>query len=124
MDTCTIEIKVVTQHLPNQSEPHNQKYAFAYRISIANKGNEAAQLISRHWIITDGNEARQEVKGEGVVGEQPIIKPGSVYQYTSGVVLATEVGTMSGTYHMVDESGTSFDASIPPFLLTVPHAVH
>lgn len=119
-----MKITVVTEYLPHQSKPGNQQYAFAYHISIANLGDEAAQLISRHWIITDGNESRQEVEGAGVVGEQPMISPGETYQYSSGVILETQVGTMSGTYHMVGASGTAFDAPIPVFLLATPHAVH
>ncbi len=124
MNPCPIQVSVRTEYLPRQSEPHNQQYAFAYHISIANQGDENAQLISRHWIITDGNESCQEVQGQGVVGEQPVITPGDVYQYSSGVILETEIGTMSGTYQMRSESGEAFDAPIPTFLLAIPNAIH
>ncbi|HAD08186.1 MAG TPA: Co2+/Mg2+ efflux protein ApaG [Porticoccaceae bacterium] len=119
-----IEVSVVTEYLPRQSEPLKQQFAFAYHITISNHGNKAAQLVSRHWIITDGNEATQEVQGLGVVGEQPMINPGESYRYTSGVILETEIGTMSGTYHMLCETGVSFDAPIPTFLLAVPNAIN
>lgn len=124
MSDGPIEITVRTEYLPRQSEPHNQQYAFAYHITIKNHGDEGTQLISRHWIITDGNESRQEVQGMGVVGEQPLIEPGASYEYSSGVILETEVGTMSGTYHMLSESGVAFDAPIPVFLLAMPRSVH
>ncbi len=124
MNNCAIEISVETEYLPHQSAPHHQQYAFAYHITIANRGKHSAQLISRHWIITDGNESRQEVQGQGVVGEQPLITPGDEYKYSSGVILETEIGTMSGTYHMLSDTGTPFDAPIPTFLLAVPNAVH
>lgn len=124
MNPCPIEISVRTEYLPRQSEPHNHQYAFAYHISIANRGKENAQLISRHWIITDSNESRREVQGQGVVGEQPVISPGDVYQYSSGVILETEIGTMSGSYQMRSESGDAFDAPIPTFLLAIPNAIH
>lgn len=124
MNECPIHISVTTQYLPQQSEPNKQRYAFAYHISIANKGTQSAQLISRHWIITDANESRQEVQGQGVIGEQPHIAPGSSYQYTSGVILETEIGTMSGAYQMQTESGETFDAPIPAFLLAIPNAIN
>ncbi len=124
MNTCPIDVSVKTQYLPHQSSPHDQQYAFAYHISIANQGSESAQLISRHWIIVDGNDATQEVQGQGVIGEQPLIRPGDCYQYTSGLILETEAGTMSGTYQMRSESGELFDAVIPTFLLAVPNAIH
>tara|TARA_R110000787_G_scaffold73495_5_gene163868 strand:- start:698 stop:1072 length:375 start_codon:yes stop_codon:yes gene_type:complete len=124
MANCPIEITVTTEYLPHQSKPSDQQWAFAYHITITNRGSEAAQLISRHWIITDGNETQQEVQGMGVVGEQPTISPGESYQYSSGVILETGVGTMTGTYQMRGESGVSFDAPIPVFLLATPRAVH
>ena len=124
MSECPIQVHVDTQYLPDQSEPTKDKHAFAYRITIENIGSETSQLISRKWLITDANQSRKEVQGIGVVGEQPIIPPGQHYQYTSGVVLDTEVGTMEGYYQMVTESGEAFDAPIPPFLLAVPGSVH
>ena len=124
MTDCPIEVSVATEYLPRQSQPNKKQYAFAYHITIANHGHQSAQLISRHWIITDGNESRQEVQGQGVVGKQPLITPGETYQYSSGVILETEIGTMSGTYHMLSETGETFDAPIPTFLLAVPNAIH
>lgn len=124
MSDYQIKVDIKTEYLPRQSEPRKQQYAFAYHIAIANQGSESAQLISRHWIIIDGNQSRQEVKGQGVVGEQPLITPGEIFRYSSGVILETEVGTMSGTYHMLSETGTPFDAPIPTFLLAIPNAVH
>lgn len=124
MTNCPIEITVATEYLPHQSKPSDKQYAFAYHITITNKGTEPAQLISRHWIITDGNESQQEVQGMGVVGEQPMLGPGESYQYSSGVILETEVGTMTGTYQMRGASGARFDAPIPVFLLATPRAVH
>jgi len=124
MADCEITVTVETEYLPLQSVPAQQQYAFAYHITIENTGDEPAQLIARHWIITDGNQARQEVQGLGVVGQQPFIAPAESYQYTSGAVLETKVGTMSGSYHMVSESGDSFEAPIPTFLLAVPNAVN
>jgi len=124
MSDNPIVVHVATQYLSDQSEPKNSKHAFAYHITIENQGVETAQLISRKWLITDANQARKEVQGMGVIGEQPIIPPGKKYQYTSGVVLDTEVGTMEGHYQMVSESGEEFDAPIPAFLLAVPGAIH
>lgn len=121
---CSIEVTAKVQYLANQSQPGNNRFAFAYHITIANHGSEPAQLISRHWIITDANEARQEVQGIGVVGEQPTILPGDAYRYTSGVVLDTEVGTMEGSYQMRDNDGEMFDAPIRPFLLAAPGVLH
>ena len=124
MNAQSISVKVATRYLAQQSSPQTNQYAFAYHITITNDGQEAAQLISRHWIITDAYESVQEVQGEGVIGEQPLIEPGGSYQYTSGVVLKTEVGTMAGTYQMLSPSGIAFDAEIPVFLLATPNAVH
>ena len=124
MNDCPIEVTVKTEYLPEQSAPSNQQFAFAYHIAIENQGDEAAQLLSRHWVITDGNEALQEVQGEGVIGEQPQIPPGQAFRYSSGIILSTEVGTMTGSYQMLSESGRSFDALIPTFLLAAPNAVH
>jgi|TARA_B110000977_G_scaffold36357_1_gene48773 ApaG protein len=119
-----ITVSVTTEYLSMQSQPEDNRFAFAYHIRIENNGDEAAQLLRRHWIIVDANEERQEVRGEGVIGEQPLIQPGAVYQYSSGVVIETPVGTMQGSYHLVDLSGLAFDAPIEPFLLSTPLAVH
>jgi ApaG protein len=97
---------------------------FAYTINIKNTGNIAAQLVSRHWIITDANDLVQEVRGLGVVGEQPLLKPGESFEYTSGAAIATPVGIMRGSYQMMAEDGTQFDAPIPEFTLSVPRVLH
>jgi len=110
--------------IPEQSDADAGRYAFAYTITITNTGGVAAQLVSRHWIITDANNLVQEVKGQGVVGAQPKLKPGESFEYTSGSVLATPVGTMRGSYQMVAEDGTRFDAAIPEFTLSVPRVLH
>lgn len=119
-----IRIHVKTQYLPDHSSPATHRFAFAYTITIANEGPVPVQLLRRHWIITDGNEKVQEVRGDGVVGEQPWIHPGSAHTYTSGAVLDTPVGTMEGSYHMVMESGNSFEALIPRFTLAKPGVLH
>jgi ApaG protein len=118
------KVSVQTAYLPDQSNPDDHKYAFAYTITIANVGNIAAQLISRHWIITDANNYVQEVKGLGVVGAQPLLAPGQQFDYTSGTLLATPVGAMRGTYKIVAEDGTFFDAVIEPFTLAVPKVLN
>ncbi|WP_129136593.1 Co2+/Mg2+ efflux protein ApaG [Luteimonas sp. YGD11-2] len=120
----TLEIQIATQFLDEESEPDHDRYVFAYTIRIRNLGRRAAQLVSRHWIITDGNGKVDEVHGEGVVGEQPLIEPGEQFEYTSGAVLETAVGSMQGRYDMVGEDGTRFDAPIPPFTLSVPRTLH
>lgn len=119
-----IQITVKTQYLEPQSAPEEQRYVFSYTITLSNTGSIAAQLISRHWIITDGNNAVQEVKGLGVIGEQPRLEPGARYTYTSGVVLATETGTMTGSYQMRTDQGDTFEAPIPAFALVPPHRLH
>lgn len=119
-----ISINVNTTYLADQSDPSADRYVFSYSVSIANTGTVAAQLISRHWIITDAENAVQEVKGLGVVGEQPLLQPGESFEYTSGTALATPVGTMHGTYQMVAEDGNKFDAEIPPFTLSMPRVLH
>jgi len=124
MDKNTIEVSVVTEYLPYQSNVEKKQYAFAYHITLSNVGNIDAQLISRHWIIIDGNGVRREVKGMGVVGEQPMISPGESYQYSSGAVLETVVGTMQGSYHMQGEQGQGFEVDIPVFSLALPNAVN
>ena len=119
-----IEIQPVAQFIPDQSDPEENRYLFAYTITITNVGEVPAQLVSRHWIITDAHEEVQEVRGLGVVGKQPLLKPGESFQYTSGSALATPVGTMKGSYQMVAEDGTHFDAEIPEFTLAMPRVLH
>lgn len=119
-----VEVKVVTQYLADQSNPAGQQFAFAYTITIRNHGEATAQLISRHWVITDGLGEVSEVKGLGVVGHQPLLTADQAFEYTSGCVLKTPVGTMRGTYQMVLEDGTPFEVEIPEFALVVPHVLH
>ncbi len=119
-----IEIKPVPHFIPEQSDPENERYVFSYTIHIQNAGSIPAQLISRHWIITDASNEVQEVRGIGVVGNQPLLRPGESFEYTSGCALTTPVGTMKGTYQMVAEDGTHFEAEIPEFVLAVPRALH
>lgn len=119
-----ISVSVDTAYLAEQSDPAADRYVFAYTITIANTGTVAAQLISRHWIITDAENVVQEVKGLGVVGEQPLLNPGEHFEYTSGTALATPVGTMHGTYQMVAEDGNKFDAEIAVFTLAMPRVLH
>ena len=119
-----ISINVNTTYLADQSDPSSDRYVFAYTITIANTGTVSAQLISRHWIITDAENVTQEVKGLGVVGEQPLLRPGESFEYTSGTAMATPVGTMHGTYQMVAEDGNKFDAEIPVFTLSMPRVLH
>jgi ApaG protein len=111
-------------YIAEQSDADAGRYAFAYTITITNNGAVPAQLISRHWIITDANNLVQEVKGQGVVGAQPKLKPGESFEYTSGSMLATPVGTMRGSYQMVADDGTRFDATIPEFTLSAPRVLH
>ncbi|MEK6592766.1 MAG: Co2+/Mg2+ efflux protein ApaG [Pseudomonadota bacterium] len=120
------EIKVATRtaFIPEQSDTDGGRYVFAYTITITNNGNASAQLISRHWIITDANNQVQEVKGLGVVGEQPYLRPNESFEYTSGTAIATPVGTMRGSYQMVAEDGVKFDAAIPEFTLSMPRVLH
>ncbi|HEX5801453.1 MAG TPA: Co2+/Mg2+ efflux protein ApaG [Azospira sp.] len=119
-----ITVKASPRFLADQSNPENDHYVFAYTMAIHNTGSVAAQLVSRHWIITDADEEVQEVRGQGVVGEQPLLQPGEHFEYTSGCALPTPVGTMRGSYQMVAEDGTHFDAMIPEFTLAVPHVLH
>jgi len=111
-------------YVEDQSDPSKNQYVFAYTITISNTGSVSAQLISRHWIITDANGKVLEVKGLGVVGQQPSLKPGESFEYTSGTHLETAVGTMHGTYQMLAEDGRQFDAPIPSFTLSVPRVLH
>jgi len=119
-----ISIEVATDYVDDQSEPEVGRYVFAYTITISNKGSVPAKLLSRHWLITDANGKVQEVRGDGVVGEQPHLYPGDKFRYSSGAVLETPVGAMQGTYRMQADNGTSFDAPIPPFTLAVPGVLH
>ncbi|MGB9128941.1 MAG: Co2+/Mg2+ efflux protein ApaG [Thiobacillus sp.] len=119
-----ISVSVNTAYLAEQSDPASERYVFAYTVTIANTGTVAAQLISRHWIITDAENVTQEVKGLGVVGEQPLLRPGESFEYTSGTAMATPVGTMKGSYQMVAEDGNKFDAEIPVFTLSMPRVLH
>lgn len=119
-----IRIGVKTAYIPEQSDPASDRYVFAYTITIANHGTASAQLISRHWVITDAEHKEQEVRGLGVVGEQPFLKPGESFEYTSGTSVATPVGTMRGSYQMVAEDGQKFDAEIPEFTLSMPRVLH
>jgi ApaG protein len=119
-----INVSTRTQYLADQSDEEAGRYVFAYTITIRNTGSVAAQLISRHWVITDADSQVQEVRGLGVVGEQPLIKPGEAFEYTSGTAIATQMGTMRGAYQMVAEDGTRFDAAIPEFTLSVPRVLH
>jgi len=121
---CDIQIQVATSYVDDESEPDSDRYVFAYTITIANSGDVAAQLISRHWIITDANGKVQEVNGDGVVGEQPLLNPGEEFRYSSGAVLETPVGAMQGLYRMEADGGASFDALIAPFTLAVPGLLH
>ena len=111
-------------YVEDQSDPSKDQYVFAYTITISNTGSIPAQLVSRHWIITDANGKVLEVKGLGVVGQQPLLKPGESFEYTSGTHLETAVGTMHGTYQMIAEDGQQFDAPIPSFTLSVPRVLH
>lgn len=119
---CTVKVEVT--FLEEQSDIARNRYAFAYHVTIINSGNVTAQLISRHWIITEASGATQEVKGLGVVGAQPLLKPSEHFEYTSGTVLTAPNGEMCGTYQMVAEDGTQFDAIIPKFALVMPRVLH
>lgn len=119
-----IIVVVKTTYIEEQSAPELNRFVFAYTVTIRNEGNIAAKLQSRHWVITDAHGNVQEVKGVGVVGEQPHLKPGESFQYTSGTVLETPVGSMEGSYLMAADDDTEFDAVIPAFTLSVPHALH
>ena len=119
-----IAVSSTTQYLADQSDESADKYVFSYTITIRNAGNATAQLISRHWVITDARGQVQEVRGLGVVGAQPTLRPGESFEYTSGTSIATAVGTMRGTYQMVGEDGSRFDATIPEFTLSVPRVLH
>ena len=117
-------INVRPQYLVEHSNPDEQHYVFAYTVTIRNTGEHTAKLMSRHWIITDGNNEVEEVRGEGVVGEQPVLKPGEAFEYTSGCPLPTPVGSMRGSYQCVADDGTAFEAPIPEFVLSMPRTLH
>lgn len=119
-----IDVQVATEYLPEQSDPETGRHVFAYTITLTNAGNVPAQLISRHWIITDADERVQEVRGLGVVGQQPLLQPGQSFEYSSGTALATPVGTMKGSYQMTAEDGQQFEAPIPEFVLSMPRILH
>lgn len=119
-----IAVNVTTAHIKEQSDAAAERYVFTYTITIRNEGLMTAQLLTRHWIITNADGKTQEVRGDGVVGEQPNLKPGDSFQYTSGTMLETPVGSMHGSYQMRADDGTTFDAEIKPFTLSVPNALH
>ena len=122
--THHIKVEVESTYIEAQSAPDQGRYVFAYTVTIRNEGSVPAKLLNRHWIITDADGNVQEVKGEGVVGEQPYLKPGEGFQYTSGTMISTPVGSMRGSYEMVADNGDSFDAEIPVFTLTIPRTLH
>jgi ApaG protein len=119
-----IEVTVQSRFVEEQSEPARDHYVFAYTITVRNAGKVGARLLSRHWLITDGNGEVEEVRGDGVVGQQPWISPGEGFEYTSGAILKTDVGSMRGSYHLQAEDGTGFDAEIPAFTLSIPRVLH
>ena len=120
-ETNDIQVDVITNYIADQSSPDNNRYVFAYTIKIRNEGNKPAKLLTRHWVINDANGNVQEVHGEGVVGEQPYISPGDSFEYTSGTIIETPVGSMHGSYQMLSEDGKPFDAQIPTFTLSQPN---
>lgn len=124
VEPANIEVLVQTEYLPEQSSPEDNRFVFAYHIAITNYGHSSAQLLNRHWIITDGNQRIREVQGEGVVGQQPLILPGETYTYSSGTLMETSVGSMHGYYEMIDARGKIFKAIIPPFTLALPNHLH
>ena len=119
-----VDVSVVTHYLADQSQPEHDRFAFAYTITVQNNGEIPARLISRHWVITDGDGHKEEVRGAGVVGQQPLIDIGASHTYSSGTVITTKVGTMQGSYQMKATDGKLFDAIIAPFRLAVPGALH
>jgi ApaG protein len=125
-DTTTrgVRVEVESAYVPERSSPRDAQYFFAYRIRISNAGEETVQLVSRHWVITDGDGRVEHVRGPGVVGEQPVLEPGESFEYTSFCPLPTAIGSMHGTYQMVTAGGSAFDAEIAPFSLAVPAALN
>jgi ApaG protein len=122
--TNGIRVQVTSRYLPERSSPRDQEYFFVYFIRISNVGSETVQLISRHWVITNSEGEEEEVRGDGVVGEQPVLAPGASFNYNSSCQLKTTVGTMHGEYTMVTPSGDTFEARIAPFTLAIPHALN
>ena len=120
----TIDVQVETRFVPDQSKPGDNRYVFAYTITLRNEGDMPARLLTRHWMITDANGKVEEVRGDGVVGEQPYLKPGQGFRYSTGAVIETPVGTMQGSYQMVADDGKQFDAPIAPFRLAMPGVLH
>jgi ApaG protein len=118
-----IRVDVETSYLDEQSDPREHRFVFSYTITIRNEGHVPARLLTRHWVITDANGKVEEVRGDGVVGEQPYLKPGQGFRYSSGAVLETPVGAMQGTYQMLGDDGAQFDAPIMPFRLAMPGIV-
>lgn len=123
-DRYAITVEVASRYLDEQSQPGANRYVFAYTVQIRNTGQVPAKLLSRQWLITDGDGRVQQVEGPGVVGEQPHMAPGESFEYTSGAVLTTSVGTMEGRYRMLADDGTQFDADIPRFTLSIPRTLH
>lgn len=122
--TYRIDVSVLSEYLPLESDSATARFVFSYTVTLRNLGTVSARLLSRHWVITDGEGHVQEVRGEGVVGEQPTLEPGATYTYSSGAMLETPVGSMRGSYQMVAEDGTHFEAEIPVFTLAVPSQLH
>ena len=123
-DANKINVEILPAYLADQSDPSNDHYVFSYTVTIRNDGNKPARLLTRHWVITDGDGQVQEVRGEGVIGEQPHLSPGEDFKYTSGTFMNTPVGTMRGSYQMITDSGEIFEADIPNFTLAVPNTLH
>ncbi len=119
-----IDVEVISRFLDEQSAPEEDRFVFAYTVQIRNRGCVPAQLVSRHWIITDANGKIEEVRGRGVIGEQPWLRPGDIFEYTSGAVLETSLGTMRGSYDMIADDGTRFDVPIASFTLSIPRTLH
>ena len=119
-----IRVSVDSVYIPEQSAPRSKRYVFAYTVKIVNEGSESAQLRSRHWVITDGNGKVEEVRGPGVVGQQPLLRPGEHFEYTSGCVLQTPRGEMQGSYQMFRQDGRAFDATVAPFALALPYSLN
>jgi ApaG protein len=124
LPTCDIRIVAESTYVDEHSNPEENRYVFAYTITIHNAGPSPAKLLTRHWLITDANGKVQEIKGKGVVGEQPYLRPGEGFRYTSAALIETPVGSMQGSYQMVSENGQAFDAPIPIFRLALPHTLH
>ena len=122
--TRNVRVRVEAEYSPERSTPKSQHWFFLYTVTISNEGGDTVQLMTRHWVITDGNNRVEEVKGPGVIGEQPVLHPGESFTYTSGCPLPTPFGMMEGTYRMVTRGGDSFDARIAPFTLSEPYTVH